>query len=127
MSYDTEREDDKLKNSIIIHKNEKIPCSVTEKFFTRYDGQTVVNCRITESTAPETDPRFIEVVWEKDLELPPDRPEGQQINITYSYDDNQIMKCSFVDMASGKRIDNDLVMGAGEDLDVDKIDQFIVE
>jgi len=127
MHYDEEREEEKLGNNIIIHKGEKIPCSITEEFFTRNDGQTAVSCRITESTAPETDPRFVKVVWESDLELPPGRPAGQKISITYSYDDNQIMNCSFIDVASGVRIDYSCSVGTGENVDTDKINRFTVE
>ena len=51
LSFDQEREEHKMKNSIIIRKGEKIPCSVTDEFFTVSDGQTAIKCRITESNA----------------------------------------------------------------------------
>jgi molecular chaperone DnaK len=86
-----------------------------------------VRCAVTEANSPETDPRFVKVVWEGDLELPPGRPSGQEIQITYSYDANQTMRCSFKDKETGKVTEVDLSMGkddAGEGLDIDR---FIVE
>jgi len=127
LSFDHEREEQKMKNSIIIRKGEKIPCSVTEEFFTVHDGQTAINCDITESNSPEEDPKFVKVVWEGTLELPPNRPKGQKINITYSYDDNQIMRCSFVDLESKRKLEKDLSIVATEELDENKINKFIVE
>ena len=35
------------------------------------------------------------------MELPPNRPKGQPIEFTYSYNENQIMHCQFKDMNSG--------------------------
>ena len=69
----------------------------------------------------------MKVTWEGDLELPPNRPKGRQINITYSYDENQIMQCTFVDVESGNKIEKTMSLGISEDLDIDKINQFIVE
>ena len=75
------------------------------------------------------EPDFVKVIWEGNLELPPDRPAGQQIDVTYEYDDNQIMKCSFLDVASNKKTNIDLSMTDKNEIsesDSD-IDQFLVE
>ncbi len=127
IGYNTARDQQQLQNSILIKKGAQIPCSVTEPFYTVGDGQTSVRCAVTEANSPETDPRFVKVVWEGDLELPPGRPSGQEIQITYSYDANQTMRCSFKDKETGKVTEVDLSMGkddAGEGLDIDR---FIVE
>ena len=91
------------------------------------DGQTRVACQLTESTAPETDPRFVKMIWEGDLELPENRPEGQEIQVTFSYDENQMMKCSFVDVATNRQTTIDLSMAAVEESSVNSIDKFLVE
>ena len=91
MVYSEARDEMALKNDILIQKGEKIPCAVTETFYTVHDGQSGVDCKVTESTAPETDLRFVRIIWEGRLELPGDRPVGQEIQITFAYDDNQIM------------------------------------
>lgn len=125
-TYDHARSEDKLENSILISKGDKIPCSVTKSFYTRYEGQTNVKCQLTESTSPETDPRFVKIVWEGDLNLPPNRPSDQEIRVTYSYDENQIMKCSFVDVATSRKKDVELSMSSTID-DEYEISKFIVE
>ena len=112
IGHDTARDEAKLTNSILIRKGDKIPCSVTESFFTVYDGQTGVNCQVTQSTAPETDPRFVKVIWEGELKLPPDREANQEIKVTFTYDENQIMMCSFLDVATGRETEIDLSMAS---------------
>jgi molecular chaperone DnaK len=99
---------EELQNSVIIHKNEKIPCSVTESFYTVADGQEVVQCRVTQSVAPEKDPRFVKVIWSGELELPSDRPKGQEIQVTFGFDTNNVMTCSFKDVATGRDVKVDL-------------------
>ena len=127
VGHDSARNQEKLTNSILIRKGEKIPCSVTEKFFTLFDGQDSVNCQVTESNSPETDPRFVKIIWEGDLKLPPDRPAHQEIKITFSYDENQIMKCSFLDVSTGKEASIDLSLAASNAEDSSEIDKFLVE
>ena len=125
--FDEAREQSKLQNTIMIMKGEKIPTSVTEPFFTIGDGQESVMCKITESSAPETDPNFVKIIWEGELELPSGRKAGQQIDVTYSYNDNQIMECSFLDVASGKKRDVDVDANKTAGAAGDSIDKFIVE
>tara|TARA_B110000211_G_scaffold89657_2_gene104768 strand:- start:6993 stop:8486 length:1494 start_codon:yes stop_codon:yes gene_type:complete len=120
------REQERLINSIIINKNEKIPFSKTKSFFTAYDGQEVISCKVTQCTAPESDPRFVNIIWEGDLSLPADRPEGQEIQITYSYDDNQMMKCSFKDMETGRETQIE-ISTLSEQENINNIERFTVE
>lgn len=125
IGFDEERGQQALTNSIIINKGDTIPCSVTESFYTVYEGQTNVQCRLTESSMPETDPQFVKVIWEGDLKLPPNRPEGQEIKITYSYDDNQILHCVYEDVASGQKTNVDISMASKEE--ETSIEQFMVD
>lgn len=124
---DEARDNNKLFNSILITKGNKIPASLTESFFTRHDGQEGVDCQVTESSAPETDPRFVKIIWNGKLELPGGRAAGQKIDVTFSYDDNQIMKCSFLDVESGRKETVDLNMAAGSAAEDDGIEKFVVE
>ena len=126
LTHDDLRNQAKQENTIIIQKGEKIPCSVTESFFTVHDGQTSVACELTESTAPETDPRFVKIIWTGSLQLPSGRPSGQEIKVTFSYDENQMMKCSFVDVATGRKTEVDISI-ATVDGENNKIDKFLVE
>lgn len=127
VGHDAARDQHALRNTIIIKKGEKIPCSVTESFFTLYDGQDAVDCQVTESTSPETDPRFVTIIWEGKLDLPTDREAGQEVKVTFSYDDNQTMKCSFVDVASGRERSVDLSMASASGNSDNEIDKFLVE
>jgi molecular chaperone DnaK len=121
------RNEIELTNSILIRKGEKIPCSVTESFYTVHEGQEAVNCQVTESTSLETDPRFVNVIWNGDLTLPPGRPAEQEIKVTFAYDENQIMRCSFVDVASGKTTTVDLSMADSAEGGQSDVDKFLVE
>ena len=90
------------------------------------DNQTAINCVVTKSGSPETDPRFVNNVWEGDLELPDGRPEGQKIEITYSFDENGMMNCEFRDVASGRKTEIDLEnLANGEN--ASDIDKFLVD
>ncbi|MBC6444201.1 MAG: Hsp70 family protein [Alphaproteobacteria bacterium GM202ARS2] len=107
LEYDEARETAVLVNSIIIHKGEKIPCSQTKTFFTVTDGQTSVNCKVTESDRPVTHVASVDdiVVAKKLLgNLPPNRSSGQKIEVTFSYDENQTMRYSFVDIETGLEV-----------------------
>ena len=98
-----ERENHMLANSILIKEGEAIPCSVTESYHTLHDGQTAIICRVTEAPTAETDPNFVTIMWEERMDLPPGRPAGQEIQVTFSYDVNQVMHCVFLDVESGNK------------------------
>lgn len=118
----------RLENHVLIPKGTRIPCSVTEPFFTVADGQTEVGCDLTESTLPETDPQFVKEIWSGLLEgLPPNRPAGQEIEVTFAYDVNQIMRCSFVDKATGRRRNIEISMVDDRGDAGGSIDRFLVE
>ncbi len=112
---------------IIIEKDEKVPCSVTKSVFTMYEGQEEIYCRVTESKASETDPRFVKVLFEELLPLPPNREAGKEIQITYSFDDSQIMHASFLDVESGEKKEIKLSITESLEGGSNKIDKFIVE
>ncbi len=90
-----------LRNSIIIPKNTPIPCSKTDEFQTIVAGQTDARCQITQGE--DEDPEFVNTITEGVLELPPGRPAGCTIRVTYSYDANGRMACEFLDVESGRQ------------------------
>jgi len=113
--------------AVLIKKNEKIPCSVTETFFTMADNQTEVDCTITQSDAPTDDPKWVNVIWDGALALPNGRRAGQKVDITYSYDENGTMHASFVDVATGKETNttlSDIAPTVDQKSDINK---FIVD
>ena len=87
-------------NSIIIEKNTPLPCSFTETFFTTHEGQTAIDITVTQGE--DSDPDFVDKIYEDQMNLPPNRPDNQPIEITYRYDENQIMHCTFKDVNSGQ-------------------------
>jgi molecular chaperone DnaK len=127
VSHDAARDEMRLRNSILIRKGERIPCSVAESFYTTHEGQESVNCRVTESSAPESDPRFVKEIWQGELSLPPGRPDNQEIRVTFAYDENQIMKCSFMDVETGGETVIDLSMTDGSNDVAADIERFLVE
>ena len=127
MSHDKASDKGRVVNSILIRKGEKIPCSVDTSFYTVHDGQEAVTCAVTEAGGPETDPRFVKTIWKGDLDLPAGRPANQEIKVTFVYDENQIMKCSFKDVATGREKSIDLSMASSAQVDNAEIDKFIVE
>ena len=72
------------------------------------DNQTSIRCDVNESNNEESDLEFVTTIWEGELQLPEGRPRGQEIEVTFSYDENQIMKCSFLDVGSKKSTEVDL-------------------
>ena len=129
LKHDENRGEDRENVSVLIQKNEKIPCSVTRSFYTAHEGQVAVNCRITEASDSTNDPRFVNVKASQELPLPANRPAGQEIEVTYSFDDSQIMHASFVDVESGKKKEIKLSITESESSEggSNKIDKFIVE
>ena len=99
-------------------------------FVTAFDNQEAVECEVTESVNEEIDPAFVKIIWSGTLDLPPGRPAGQQVEVTYEYDDNQMMKCSFKDINSSKVTNIDLSMtkkDISENSSDNEIDKFLVE
>jgi molecular chaperone DnaK len=114
-----------LQNSIIIKKNEKLPISNTESFETAHEGQDGINCRVTQSVAEETNPDYVKILQEIPFELPPNRPAGLEIQVTYSYDENEMMTCKFKDIESGKEVVTKISMSGQND--EDDIEKFLVD
>jgi len=112
---------------VLIEKNEKLPCSVTKSLYTVADNQTGLNCRITQANDPTDDPKWVQQVWDGELELPSGRPAGQQIDITYSYDENSVMHASFLDVATGNKKETTLSDITPSTQESSKIDDFIVD
>lgn len=127
LEFDDEKNQHQMINDIIINKGEKLPCSVTKDYVTVSDGQTSINCTVNESNVEETDPDFVKRIWEGNLDLPEGRPAGQKVQVTFSYDENQTMKCSFLDISSNKKTEIDLTINNKSSKSEVNIDDFKVE
>jgi len=95
-----------IQNRIILKKNTPLPCEVSQMFYTISKGQTEVEVTITQGE--DTDPKYVNKIATRKLELPPDRQSECPIKVTYSYDLNQRMHCEFEDLQSGRVLELDL-------------------
>ena len=75
----------------------------------------------------KTDPKFVNIIWEGNLDIPSGRPAGQEVSVTFSYDENQIMKCSFLDVNSGRQKSIDLNMDKRNKVEEKEIEKFLVD
>ena len=98
-------------NQIIIKKNSILPVTKTTTGYTRYDGQERTLFEITQGE--DTDPNYVDIIDEVILELPEGRPEGQPIDVTYSYDENQIMHCRIYDVNSKREKSKEINLSLG--------------
>jgi len=99
-------------NSVLIYKGDKLPSKIKKTYSVVRDQQDHVDIKITESIVPEENPEFVRIVWEGRLELsnPKEVSSGDPVDVTYSYDDNQVMQCEFKENKSGisKKVKLDL-------------------
>jgi molecular chaperone DnaK len=89
-----------VRNSIVIPKNTPIPCSQTQIYITSDANERFIEVDITQGE--DEDPRFVDVIGKITLEVPPNRPAGCEVAVTYSYDENQRVRALVVDKESGR-------------------------
>jgi len=124
----TERQKPDDYNDTMIEKNTPLPCSKTKTFYTMYDGQESVQCTIKQSVTEEHDPEYANTIWEGFLEnLPPNRPAERPIEVTFSYDENGMMKCKYKDVESNKELPVDLTIKGSSDSAGPSANDFTIE
>jgi molecular chaperone DnaK len=89
-----------VRNSIVIAKNTPIPCSKTQVYVTSEPNERFIEVDITQGE--DEDPRFVDVIGKITLEVPPNRPAGCEVAVTYSYDESQRVRALVVDKQSGR-------------------------
>ena len=115
-------------NSIIISRDSKLPCSRTERYTTLYDGQSVIECSVTQSEGKEKDIEFVNVIYKGELKLPENRPAGRPVDVTYSYDKSGVVHCEFLDIESGEKHEVELRPEGSKDVEELKEDlNFVIE
>ena len=107
------REKGRLMNDTIIAKDLPLPCTVTKSFSRTHYHDAKIQFRITQCSRDEEDIAFVNVIWEGYLDELPKVAEESEIQVTYSYDLNGIMKCRVLDVASGRTIDTSLTASSG--------------
>jgi len=89
-----------VRNSIVIGKNTPIPCSKTQIYTTSEANERFIEVDITQGE--DSDPRYVDVIGKITLEVPPNRPAGCEVAVTYSYDESQRVRALVVDKQSGR-------------------------
>ena len=89
-----------IENRVILKKNTPLPCESTQMFYTMAEGQKEVEVTVTQGEDTAVD--YVNKIATHKFKLPPDRPARCPIKVTYSYDVNQRMHCSFEDLESGR-------------------------
>lgn len=89
-----------VQNSIVIAKNTAIPCSKTQVYTTSEPNERVIEVDITQGE--DTDPHYVDVIGRITLEVPPNRPAGCEVSVTYSYDESQRVRAMVHDKQSGR-------------------------
>ncbi len=92
--------EEKLQNSIVIPKNTVIPTSRTQLYQTSEDNERIIEVDITQGE--DSDPKYVDVIGRITLEVPPNRPKGCEVAVTFSYDENQRVRTLVVDKQSGR-------------------------
>jgi molecular chaperone DnaK len=100
-------------NKTIIAKDTPLPCSVTESFSRGERQGDSVHFEITQCSRDEEDVAFVNVIWEGFFKDLPKVTEETEIQVTYSYDLNGIMKCKVLDVMSGRTMDTSLTASSG--------------
>ncbi|MEJ2705908.1 MAG: Hsp70 family protein [Sedimentisphaerales bacterium] len=95
-----------IQNRIILQTNTPLPCEATQTFYTLTDNQEEIEVTVTQGE--DTDVEYVNKIATHKFKLPPDRAAGCPVQVTYSYDVNQRMHCTFEDVESGRVLEVDL-------------------
>ena len=98
-----------IENRIILKKNTPLPCEQSQTFYTMSKGQKELELTVTQGE--DSQPQFVNRIATHKFELPEGREAKCPIKVTYRYDVNQRMNCSFVDLQSGKELEVDFCLG----------------
>lgn len=92
----------KLMNKTIISRNTPIPTSKEDVFYTVSDGQTSLHVQVTEGE--DSDPDFVKVIGESNLDLRGQKPEGYPVRFIFTYDENGVVHVYGKDEANGQHL-----------------------
>lgn len=88
----------RMRNTILIPRNTKIPAKEFDEFTTMHDGQTEIQVEVTQGDSE--DPEYVRQLGSQLLTIPP-YPAGSPIRITFHYDIDQTIQIDVVDLRSG--------------------------
>ena len=89
--------------SIMLEKDSPLPCFNSKTFYTRIDNLEWLRFRLTQSAEEETNPDFVNIIFDKEMgPLPAGNSANRPIEVTYRYDENQVMSIELRDINSGR-------------------------
>jgi len=125
IKFNEEQQKDEQAYFIIIPKNTKLPVQETKRFYTRIENQLEVDISVYQGEDLES-PESNRKIYDGVMKVPGNRPKGQPFDITYIYDENQMMKCIFLDVNSGKKEEIDLSLNKqDDDINNSEIDEYL--
>lgn len=91
-------------NRVLIEKGLPVPYSIIKRFHTSPgENKTGIKLIITQSTRSERDISKVKILHDKHIAIDPRGHEGEQIDVTFSYDANGIMECLLHEVSTGKK------------------------
>lgn len=100
------------RNDVLIPKNSRLPASVTKTYQTSYDGQQKIILQVVQGDAPDPAANItigtVEVTG-----LPPGRPAGTLVKVTYSYDRKGRIHVTAEDQEAGRIVQAEITRQSG--------------
>ncbi len=108
-------------NTIVIAKNTPLPCTSSQTYVTSEDNESNIEVEITQGE--DSDPKYVDVIGRIMLEVPPGRPAGCEVTVTYGYDENQRVHATVKDERSGRTKEVAITYDGAGVLQDDEIDR----
>jgi molecular chaperone DnaK len=102
----------RYRNDILIPKNTRLPNSVSKTYQTAYQGQQRFVLQVVQGDAPDVSANIVIGMLEV-TGLPPGRPAGTLVKVTYSYDRKGRIHVSAEDQEAGKVVSTEITRQSG--------------
>jgi molecular chaperone DnaK len=100
------------RNDVLIDRNSRLPASITKTYQTAYDGQQRIVLQVVQGDAPDPSAN-ITIGMVEISQLPPGRPAGTLVKVTYSYDRKGRIHVTAEDQEAGKLVAAEITRKAG--------------
>ena len=100
------------RNDVLIARNSRLPASITKTYQTAYDGQQRIVLQVVQGDAPDPSAN-ITIGMVEVSQLPPGRPAGTLVKVTYSYDRKGRIHVTAEDQEAGRLVATEITRQAG--------------
>jgi len=100
------------RNDVLIPKNCRLPTSVSKTYQTAADGQQKILLQVVQGDAPSPEANIV-IGTAEVTGLPPDRPAGSLVRVTYSYDRKGRIHLTAEDQETGKSVTTEITRESG--------------